>query len=90
MALAQPITLINEITDFLAKSPSAEEILAFQLSEALSNRALELLEANRRNTLGPDEREEMNEYMRMEHFMTLLKAKTRLNLMKRMSLGVNY
>jgi hypothetical protein len=85
MALVQAVTLINEITDFLAASPSAEEIIAFKLSDALSERALELLEANRRNNLSPTEREEMNEYIRMEHFMTVLKAKTRLNLMKKQS-----
>lgn len=83
MALVQPIQLINEITDFLAASPSAEEIVAFKLSDELSARALELLEANRRNTISQEERDEMNEYMRMENFMTLLKAKARLRQLKR-------
>lgn len=83
MVFVKPLSLLNEVTDFLAASPSAEEIIAFKLSDALSERALELLEANRRNTISQEEREEMNDYMRMEHFLTLLKAKARANLAKK-------
>jgi hypothetical protein len=73
--------LLDEITDFLSTNPTPEQILAFRPSEPLQSRALELLELNRKNTMSTSERGEMETYMQMDHFMTLLKAKTRLKLM---------
>jgi len=75
MSLAPAKTVLDEITDFLLTGPTAEEIIAFQLPEALEQRALDLLERNRENTLTPDERAEMEEFMRMGHFMNMLKRK---------------
>lgn len=80
MALAPPTKLLDEITDFLSGNPTPEEILAFKPSEALAQHALSLLERNRKNQLSPEEHAEMEEFMKMDHFMTLLKAKTRLKL----------
>jgi hypothetical protein len=80
MTITQPTMLLEEITDFLASSPSAQEIINFKPSEVLEHRALELLQRNRENRLTPEERAEMQEFMRMDHFMTLLKAKARLKL----------
>jgi len=80
MTVAQPTLLIDEITDFLAASPAPQEIIAFKPSEILERRALDLLQRNRENRLSMQERAEMEEFMRMDHFMTLLKAKARLKL----------
>ena len=80
MTVAQPTLLLDEITDFLASSPAPQEIVSFKPSEALERRALELLQRNRENRLTTEERAEMEEFMRMDHFMTLLKAKARLKL----------
>lgn len=46
----------------------------------LERRALELLQRNRENRLTAEEHVEMQEFMRMDHFMTLLKTKVRLKL----------
>jgi hypothetical protein len=80
MKTAQPIPLMDEITDFLTSNPTPEEIIAFKPSEDLERRALDLLTRNRENSLTPEEHGEMQEFMQMEHFMTLLKAKARLKL----------
>lgn len=80
MAIAPDRTLFDEITDFLASAPTAEQIIAFKLSNEIEKRALDLLELNRQNRLTPDERDEMNAFVQMDHFMTVLKAKTRLKL----------
>jgi hypothetical protein len=80
MTVAQPTLLLDEIADFLASSPTPQEIIAFRPSEALERRALDLLQRNRENRLTEEERAEMEEFMRMDHFMTLLKAKARLKL----------
>jgi hypothetical protein len=81
MATAPPKTLLDEITDFLNASPSSDEIIQYRLPERLERRALELLERNREAQLTPDERAEMNEFMHVDHLMTMLKAKARLKLM---------
>jgi hypothetical protein len=78
VAVAQPTMLLDEITDFLASSPTSQEIIAFKPPEALERRALDLLQRNREDRLTAGERAEMEEFMRMDHFMTLLKAKARL------------
>jgi hypothetical protein len=80
MAIAPDHTLFDEITDFLASAPAAEQIIAFKLSSEIEKRALDLLELNRQNHLTPDERDEMNAFVQMDHFMTVLKAKARLKL----------
>jgi len=78
MSTIAPHSLLNEITDFLSANPTPQEIIAFRPSEGLQNRALELLELNRQNRLSGAEREEMDTYMRMDHFLTILKAKVLL------------
>lgn len=83
MVVSQPPVLLDEITDFLATSPTPQDILAFKPSESLQAHALELLQKNREDRLTQQERLEMEEFMRMEHFMTLLKAKARLKLAKK-------
>ncbi len=80
MAAVQPVLLLDEITDFLTTSPTPQEIIAFKPSEVLERRALDLLQRHRENRLTTHERTEMEEFMRMDHFMTLLKAKARLKL----------
>ncbi len=82
MVISQPPVLLDEITDFLAMSPTPQAIVNFKPSEGLSRRALELIQKNREDRLSAEERAEMEEFMRMEHFMTLLKAKARLKLGK--------
>jgi len=71
---------MDEITDFLASTPTPEEIIAYKLPEALETRAHELLDRNRNNTLTPDEKTEMEAFIEIDHLMTILKAKARLKL----------
>jgi hypothetical protein len=80
MAVAPALKPMDVITDFLASRPTSEEIIAYRLPETLEARAHELLERNRNNLLTPDERTEMEAFIEIDHFMTMLKAKTRRNL----------
>lgn len=83
MATAPPIrTVFDIITDFLASNPTPEAILAFQLSDALKDRAIDLLERYKAEDLSFDEELEMYDFMRADDMMSLLKAKTRLKLSK--------
>lgn len=46
MTIPAPQTAFDDIIDFLAWSPSAEEIIAYQPPESLQQRMNELLEKN--------------------------------------------
>jgi hypothetical protein len=74
--------LFDEILDFLASSPSAEELVNYQPPVTLQQRLSELLAKNRTTGLGDGEAAELEEFLRMNRFMSRLrlKARKRLNL----------
>jgi hypothetical protein len=80
MTISQAPTITDVISDFLASAPSLEDIIAFRLPEAVEQRALELLELNRRGLMTAEERAEMEKFGQMGHLMTRVKAKGRLHL----------
>lgn len=80
MAIAPAKPISEEIADFLMTAPTPEQIIAFKVPEVLQKRALELLERNRQDRMTVDERAEMENFMEIEHFLTILKAKARLKL----------
>lgn len=75
-------TIFGEVTDFLAGNPTPQDILAYQLPKYWRERAHELLEKNGEGLLTPEEQKEMMDFSRIDHMLTLLKAKTRLKLKK--------
>lgn len=78
MAAVQADSLIfNEVLDFLASAPTPDQIIAFTPSEALQVRARYLLDANRGGTLTAEERTELDEFARMNHFVSMLKIRAR-------------
>jgi hypothetical protein len=77
MVLASQYALFDEILDFLASAPTQEQIIAFRPSERLQARASELLDKNRAGKLTSEEQLELDEFQRMNHFMTMLKARAR-------------
>lgn len=81
MSFITPPILFDEILDFLASTPTPQAILEFRPSEQLQSRASSLLDKNRSGELTGDERHELDEFQRMNHFMTMLKARARQRLM---------
>ena len=73
-------TLLDEITDFLASIPTAEEIVAFKPSESLNDRLHELLERAGEGELTDAEQKELDEFLRASHLLKMLKGKVRLKL----------
>ena len=65
----------EQILEFLAAGPSAQEILAFRPQPEAQERFSQLLEANRQRVLTTQEEEELDHYIRIERMLTLLKAK---------------
>jgi hypothetical protein len=81
MAVAPPAeTLLDEITDFLASIPTAEEVLAFKASERLNQRLHELLDHAGEGSLTDSEQKELDAFLQMSHLLKMLKGKVRLKL----------
>jgi hypothetical protein len=80
MAIAQPDTLFSEIIDFLASTPTPEDIIAFKPSDRLEQRLSDLLKRNRQDALTAEGRAELDEFLRMNHFMNMLKIRAREKL----------
>jgi len=70
----------EEVLTFLLSSPSVQHIVDFHVSSNAQERLRALLEANRAQTLNPEERAELEEASRMNHFIMLLKAKAHKTL----------
>lgn len=73
-------TVFDEITDFLASSPSPEEILAYKFSDELQARIADLMARNTEDEITPDEKVELFDIIRADDIIRLLKIKTRLRL----------
>ena len=65
----------EQVLDFLAGSPSAQEIIGFRPSAEAQDRFSELLELNRQRKLTLAETEELDHYIRIDQMVSLLKAK---------------
>jgi hypothetical protein len=74
---AERIAKQNEVYDFLLSKPSPEQIIAYRPSEESQTRLRYLLDASRNNQLSPEESAELDDYMQIEHFMRMLKARDR-------------
>ena len=78
MAVAPERSIADIVTDFLSSAPSLEEIADYRLPDELQERAHALLDKNRSGTLSVDEQAEMEEFRRIDHLLTLIKAKAHL------------
>jgi len=65
----------EQVLDFLAGSPSAQEIINFRPSREAQRRFSELVEINRQRPLTLAESEELDHYIRIDQMVSLLKAK---------------
>jgi hypothetical protein len=80
MAVAPSSTLFDEVIEFLASMPSSGAILAFKPSAMLEQRLTYLMEQNKRDFITRDERAELDEFLRMNHLINMLKIRVRQNL----------
>lgn len=65
----------EQVLEFLAASPSAQEIINFRPAPKAQQRFSELLELNRQRALTLAENEELEHYIRIDQMVSLLKAK---------------
>jgi len=81
MALAPPsAVLFDEILDFLASTPTLEQIIQFEPPEDLQQQLEILLEHNRQGTLTSEDQDELDEFLRMDRFLSRLKLRARRKL----------
>ncbi len=80
MATAPAPIFMDEILDFLASTPTPQDIIAYQPSEMLTERSHYLHDRNRQDVLTDAERAEFDELRRINHFMNQLKIRARLKL----------
>jgi len=75
MTAVAPVSLpfYEQVLEFLAGSPSAQEIVGFRPSAMAQRRCSELLAWNHEREL--TEEEELDHYMQIDRMMSLLKAK---------------
>jgi predicted transcriptional regulator len=67
----------REMMDFLASSPSPQQIIDFKISDETQDRLAELLDKNREEGLTPGESTELDVYELVQHSMIRLKARAR-------------
>jgi hypothetical protein len=70
-------TLTEEVAEFLARGPSAEEIANFHISEPAQERVRELMEKDEESTLTPEETAELDEITVLDQLFTLIRARLR-------------
>jgi len=75
-------SLLDEVLEFLASTPTPEAILTLRPSEKVQQRVRYLLEQNRSGGLSELEQAELDDYEQVDQFVTLLKAKARQKLGK--------
>jgi hypothetical protein len=80
MATAPAPIFMNEILDFLASTPTPQDIIAYRPSQSLEERSHYLHEQNRHDALTDAERVEFEELRRVNHFINQLKTRARLKL----------
>ncbi len=70
-----PAKVYAYILSFLASGPSAEQVLAFRPTEEMAARLEELLDKSRAGALTDLEKQELDEYERIEHLVIMIKAR---------------
>ncbi|MDC0831790.1 hypothetical protein POG22_02035 [Geitlerinema sp. CS-897] len=69
-----PARVYRYILDFLASQPTPEEIAAFRPTLEMQERLKILLECERSGEMTATEKQELDEYERIEHLVILLKS----------------
>ena len=79
MSIPAAEVVFEEIIRFLASSPSQAELVTYQPPVTLQARMSELLEKNRQEGLNKSEQHELDEFLRMNRFMSRLRLHAKQN-----------
>ena len=64
-----------EFVEFITSSPTLAQITEFRLSEETDNHLHTLLEANRNGVISREEQAELDEFLRLEHIVRIMKIR---------------
>jgi len=81
MAFVPSVLFNDEILEFLASSPTAQQSIDYLPPIILQQRLSELLDKNRASRLTEAEAQELGEFLRLNRFMSRLKMKARERLL---------
>ena len=71
-------SLRREVISFLARRPTAEQIIKFRPSETAAEHLQELLCRNQENTLAPEDEAELDDLCEVDRFVSLIKTEVLL------------
>ena len=80
MAAPLKMRAYEEVIEFIAAGTNPSSVIAFQPSDAVKKRVTDLIDREKRGDLEPDEKEELEHYMQLEHLMRLAKARARQHI----------
>lgn len=63
----------EEVYKFLLSSPTPEQVIDFKASEKTQERVRKLLEANSQDDISERQQAELDEFERVNHFVSMLK-----------------
>ena len=69
----------DELVDFLVGNIPSAKLAGFRASEETRRRVWELIEKEKDAGLLPEEKIELDDYLKLEHLLVLAKAKARLS-----------
>ena len=72
---SKPPNITDEVFNFLVSTPTPEQIVAFHASDSAQERLRTLLDRNRDGMLTLEERYELDEMSRVDHFFALIIVK---------------
>lgn len=67
----------DEVIEFIASGTDPNSVIAYQPSAEVKERLADLIYREKTNGLSPEEKEELDHYMQLEHIMRLAKARAR-------------
>jgi hypothetical protein len=70
----------EEIIEFIAAGTTPSRLIAFQPSEEVKARVVDLIHREKTTGLSSEESSELNQYLQLEHLMRLAKARAHAHL----------
>lgn len=83
MSLIQAPLIVTEFIDFLASLSNSAEILSYEPSAKLQARLNYLLSRKRQDALTEEENHELQEFLRITHFVGMLKVRVQRRLVEK-------
>ncbi|MFN0037277.1 MAG: hypothetical protein ACKVUS_19635 [Saprospiraceae bacterium] len=72
--------MVDSLVTLLTSSPKPEDVLDFKLPLGLQERASLLLELNREGIISEEEKEELDQFIFIEHIFRMAKARARMQM----------